>query len=290
MGTRPNRFRKTRAALVVAVIAAAHPPAGTAQDLSGEESFDVRRDAWIFSIPASIWLQRIERDRMGIRLRLSGTFAIQPFDDVGDISLDAIQVGAFVPGLELLIPLSDHSLLRPYADIGVGSASGELLGSAMVFGGGMRGEFVFPWHRFALGIEPRIALAATRASRDAGDDEFGTAYARFDARYPLWFKTGSYIPEMGAYVEPGYSFRDFTAASIIGASQDVGYEFEAGASFGFRGPYPKIWFLTIPRIGFGYRWGSGVRGWVIRLGGDRVTRLRWDDVPGSGGWGSNYHQ
>ena len=229
-------------------------------------------------------MRRIENTHFGIRLRLAGTFAVQPFDRIGDLDLDAIQIGALVPGIELLIPLSERSLLRPYADIGVGSASGDRLGSALILGTGIRGEFVFPWHRFALGIEPRVALAATRSSREAGDDEFGSVFVRLNSRHPLWFGVGAYLPEVGAYFEPGYSFRSLTLSSLFGAAESVGYEFELGATLGMRGRYPKIWFITIPRIGFGYRWGDGVRGWVIRLGGDRVTRLHWPDVPGSGGW------
>lgn len=227
---------------------------------------------------------------MGVRLRLAGTLVIQRFDRIEDFDLESINVGAIVPGVEFLIPLSDRALLRPYLDAGLGSTSGDLLGSGMVLGTGIRGEFLFPWRRFALGVEPRVALAATRFNGDAGDDEFGAVYARMNARYPLWFHIGRYLPEAGVYFEPGYSFRTLTVSSLVGLAQNVGYEFEFGATFGFRGPYPKIWFVTIPRIGFGYRWGEGVHGWVIRLGGDRVTRLKWDDVPYSGGWGSNYYK
>ena len=232
----------------------------------------------------------MEARRVGIRLRLSAAFAIQKFDQIGDLDLDGITVGAFVPGVELLIPLSDRSLLRPFADIGVGSASGDRLGTALVLGTGIRGEFVFPWHRFALGVEPRIILAATRSTKDAGDEAFGVAFARLSARYPLWFNVGSYVPEIGAYFEPGYSFRNLNLSSLLGIASEVGYEYEIGGSIGFRGPYPKVWFITIPRVGLGYRWGNGIHGWVIRLGGDRVTRLKWADVPGSGGWGSNPKQ
>ena len=52
---------------------------------------------------------------------------------------------------------------------------------------------------------------------------------------------------------------------------DAGYEL--GVSLGFFYPRPKIWFVRVPRLAIGYRFG-GLNGLRIRIGGDWITPIR----------------
>ena len=59
----------------------------------------------------------------------------------------------------------------------------------------------------------------------------------------------------------------------VGGRESVRWQYEVGVTLGFRVQAPKIWFIRVPRLGVGYRFGDGLEGLSIRIGGDRVTRL-----------------
>jgi hypothetical protein len=61
------------------------------------------------------------------------------------------------------------------------------------------------------------------------------------------------------------------AVAAVATPAEVLYEI--GATIGFRFLAPKIWFIAVPRLSVGYRFGDGLTGLRIRIGGDRVTRL-----------------
>ena len=125
--------------------------------------------------------------------------------------------------------------------------------------------------RFEIGFEPRLQFNVSKATK-ARDDDFGTVAAKLDARHPLWFEIGGYRPDLGVYIETGYFFDDLSFTSVGGELQRIDEQYEVGVSFGFRSR-PKLLFFRFPRIGVGYRFGDGLAGFRIRIGGDRITRL-----------------
>ena len=56
----------------------------------------------------------------GLRLRLTATLGYYDFEDL-EQTIASFRTVAFVPGVEVLFPLSSSSLLYPYIDLGVGS-------------------------------------------------------------------------------------------------------------------------------------------------------------------------
>ena len=73
------------------------------------------------SIPVSIWVRNLTEGRkLGIRLRLTGIIGFADFETVRDFDFESVRLGALIPGFELMLPLSQTSMLRPYLDAGVG--------------------------------------------------------------------------------------------------------------------------------------------------------------------------
>jgi hypothetical protein len=226
--------------------------------------------ATLLQIPVSISLRSIEKYPWGLRLRLTGVFGIHNFTTIEDLELGQIRSVTVIPGLELLLPLGRASMARPYVDVGIArvlTADRDVLISST----GVRFEFVFLWKRFEIGVEPRLQFNLAKESK-RNDDDFGTLALKVDARHPLWFKMGAHQPEMGVYVESGYLFDDLSFTKVEGGTLDINEQYEVGVSFGFQ-DRPKVLFLTVPRIGVGYRFGDGLKGFRIRIGGDRITRL-----------------
>jgi len=227
----------------------------------------------VLTVPVSIWLRRLTDGRkLGLRLRVTGVIGYQDFDRLEEFDVESIRLGGVFPGIEFLVPLSDRSMLRPFVDIGIGltnTAIDELLLTTF----GLRTEFVFPWRRWELGLEPRAQVGMSWADTDLVDDEYAMINAHMDARYPLGFTIGGQHPDVGGYFTPGYFPNGLNFTDEAGGRESVRMQYEIGVTLGFREQAPKIWFVRVPRLGVGYRFGDGLTGLSIRIGGDRVTRL-----------------
>lgn len=227
----------------------------------------------VLAIPVSIWLRRLTGDRrMGIRLRLTGILGFADFERIEELDLDSVRLGGVFPGIELLFPLGARSMLRPYLDLGVGLTDTRI-SNILVGDVGLRTEFVFPWKRWELGLEPRLLAGVASRSGETLDTEFIELAGKADARYPLGFTIDGQHPDVGAYVEAGWFPDGLDFVSQGGSRLTVDQTYEIGLTLGFRFLAPKIWFVRVPRLGIGYRFGDGLSGLRIRIGGDRVTRL-----------------
>ena len=227
----------------------------------------------VLSVPVSIWLRRLTDGRtLGLRLRITGVIGYQDFERLEDFNVESIHLGGVFPGIEFLLPLSDRSMLRPFMDIGVGLTNTEIA-EVLLTTIGLRTEFVFPWKRWELGLEPRAQVGLSWSNTELVDGEYATLTGRMDARYPLGFTIGGSTPDVGGYFEPGFFPNGLSFTSSDGGRTSIQKQYEVGITLGFRNPAPRIWFFRVPRLGLGYRFGDGLTGLRIRIGGDRVTRL-----------------
>ena len=121
-----------------------------------------------------------------------------------------------------------------------------------------------------LGLEPSLEYVAAVTSLDTDRDGVGTLSLYADARHPLWFTIGSSQPDVGAYAKQTVLWQPLEVGSEDDRAKISRFT-ELGRIFGFV-QRPKIWFFKLPTIGVGYRFGQ-VRGWTIRIGGDRLLRL-----------------
>ena len=238
----------------------------------------------VLSIPISFWLHRlpccgnpitpdIEGRKIGVRLRLTGVIGFAAFDSISEFDIRSVDLGAILPGIEVLFKTGERSMLRPYLDIGWGSTSST--STTLVYGElGLRSEFVWPWRRWELGLEPRLKGGYSFTDIDDFDLSNVELSARMDARYPLGFRIGGQTPDVGAYFKPSWYPNDISVPTPSGEQKSIYTQFEVGATLGFRFLSPMLCGLfRMPRLGLGYRFGDGTSGWSIQVGGDRVVRL-----------------
>jgi hypothetical protein len=227
------------------------------------------------SIPLSFPVRRFGLDRWGLRLRLTGSFGLYDLGVFEDFELDQIKTVAFLPGVEFQLPLSEHVVLRPFVDVGVGRDI-DRRASASLANTGVRSEFVFPWKTAIVGIVPRFEFATSRSSLDALDTDFAGVSVKFDMRHPLWFRLGTAQPDIGAYLKAGTYMKQVNFELRDNDPISIGREYEVGLTTGSC-PVLKLWFVPLPRVSVGYRWtDGGVSGVRISLG-DRVLRCdRWN--------------
>jgi hypothetical protein len=213
-------------------------------------------------------LRHHEEGRLGIAPRLSGSIAGLRAESITE-ELRTAALGSAAVGIELRIPLTERSLVRTYADLGMGfdfeSDRDAVLGLV-----GVLGEFVFPWHGWELGLQPGFDLSGASSSVDDLDDRLAALQLKADARHYLGFHIFGNRAQLGGYLDLARFFGDTDLNATTGGTSFVNNQLEVGVTFGTH-PRPKI-LLFRPLLNVGFRWGENLRG--IRIGlGDRLTRL-----------------
>jgi len=243
------------------------------------------RSVRVLNVPVTFTVRDWKERGWGVRLRLAGVLGVENVDGVGDIPDARLGSFALIPGIEVPIPLSPRSLLRPFFDLGLAFALEDpndlSPGTVGISALGLRSEFVFPWKRFELGLEPRAFYSVTWSTDELRDD-YGVVGIRTDARYPL-FGIGDKTLAGVLYVQPGWFVDALNlSADDEGPGTAVQQQIEIGVGYNWRGNAPKIWVFSVPPVSFGYSFGDGLEGIRLRVGDSRLTHLpleTWTDQP-----------
>ncbi len=237
---------------------------------------------WVVRIAPAIRFRQMKAGTVGIRLRTALVLALQNVTDILDFDFDRRKLFSMSTGIGLDIPVGRLTTLRPYADIGLG-VDNELGRRSLIAGLGMRTEFLKLWKRWRFGLEPGFRFSASRSKIGDGlegidgidgiDGNYSEAWLRTSARYPLWFDVGPARPDIGVYGEISYLFDSLTFVSVDGDLNPIRALYEAGIIFGFQSPRPRVWFITVPSVSVGLRFGGDLRGFRIRFGGDWLTQV-----------------
>ena len=221
-------------------------------------------------IPAYLGLRSWEEHPVGLRLRLAATFAVNDLEYVLDNGLEQVNMTALTAGMEMLHTFGNNHMVRPFFDIGGGSDanSGQ---EVLLLTGGLRTEFIFAGSRFFYGLEPGFEWT-NRTGADLEDRSSFNPFITLSARRVLGFTVAGHQPDGGVFLEAGYDFNALELSSVRSTRDAVNTNYEVGVGFGFSQTHPKIWFVRVPRIRIGYRFGD-LEGWRLRLGGDWLARV-----------------
>lgn len=243
------------------------------------------RSVRVLNVPVTFTVRDWKDRGWGLRLRLAGVLGVENVDGVGDIPDAKLGSLALIPGVEVPIPLSQRSLLRPFFDIGLAFALEDpedlSPGTVGISAIGLRSEFVFPWKKFELGLEPSAFYSVTWSTDELRDD-YGVVGFKTDARYPL-FGIGDKTLTGMLYLQPGWFVDALNLSTdVAGSGIAVRQQIEFGVGYNWRGDAPKIWIFSIPPVAIGYSFGDGLEGIRLRVGDGRLTHLpldTWADPP-----------
>ncbi len=219
------------------------------------------RSIQVYRIPISFHLRRLDEHPWGLRLYVPlslGSYELEAITDVGDF-FTKVQSVAIVPGVEFLVPVGDRWVLKPFGEVGVGddSATGDL---SLLYSAGLRARGEYGARPFDVMVGGALRYRNNTTSQ-AVNNWYSTVEFGVDSQLPLGFSLGSKAASGGAYVilrhYPNLDFELITADSF-----SVRWNYEVGLSFS-TDPILKLWFVKMPWIGLGYRWGDGVQG--VRL-------------------------
>ena len=201
------------------------------------------------------------RDKLGWRLLLPAVAAFQ--EETG--TNFEFEAAAFVPGLEMQIPVNSYWTLKPFAQFGLGkdTSGGDL---TYIYGGGARSLISIPWKKFVFGIGNSIILAENRNSTENQKEGFSMLEAGLDVRHPLGLSLWNRELDIGVFFVVSRFFNKVEFLEDLGDTERINRIYTAGLTIG-SGDAVSIWKIDVDRVGIDYRWGNkGFRGIGFYLG------------------------
>jgi len=200
-------------------------------------------------------------DKLGFRLLFPAVVALEEETDTNF----TFGGGAFVPGLEVQIPVNSYWTLKPFAQFGAGkdTAGGDL---EYIYGGGARSLISIPWKKFNFGIGNSIILAENRNSTKNETDGFSMLEAGLDIRHPLGLSLLSRELDVGLFFVASRFFNRVEFLEDLGNTERLKLIYTAGLTIG-SGKAVSIWKINVDRVGIEYQWGNaGFQGIGFNMG------------------------
>lgn len=200
-------------------------------------------------------------DRLGFKLLLPAVLAVEDETET-DFTFGA---AAFVPGLEVQIPINQYWTIKPFGQFGAGkdSAGGDL---NYVYGGGARSLISFPWEKFVFGIGNSVILAEDRDATTGESSGFSMLEAGLDVSHPIGLTLLNRELDVGFFFVVSRFFNRVDFLEDGGETERINRLYTVGLTLETHEPV-SIWQIDFDRAGIDYRWGNaGFRGIGLNLG------------------------
>ena len=200
-------------------------------------------------------------DKLGFRILLPALAAVEEETD-SDFTFGS---AAFVPGLEVQIPINKYWTLKPFGQFGAGkdTAGGDL---QYIYGGGARSLVSFPWQKFNFGIGNSIILAEDKDSASNDSNGFSMVEAALDVSHPIGLSFRNQALDAGVFFVARRFFNRVDFLEDGGETERVNRIYTIGMTIGARDSV-SIWNIKFDRVGIDYTWGNaGLRGIGFNLG------------------------
>jgi hypothetical protein len=231
---------------------------GTGYYKIGEESVAVVR------LPFAHTLRQATEEQWGLRLTLPVAGAFANFDftefDLGHVSTAGM---SFVPGLEIVIPLSPAWTVKPFASLGMGRDF-QHDSNAIIYSVGATTVYQLPTGDSVLSA---IGGKLVYAGYQSGGEKniLGAVSIGGDLGFPLSMEISGRQAVLGTQLIGTVYFNNLDFLIPGSPREEVSHEVEVALTLGARRPF-EVLGIGFDRFGLGYRWGSdGLRG--VRLVG-----------------------
>ena len=234
---------------------------GVYQVKNADKRFAVLRAPFAYTLRDAQYDKAALRDKLGFRLLLPALVAVEEETDA-DFTFGT---AAFVPGLEVQIPINKYWTLKPFGQFGAGkdTAGGDL---QYIYGGGARSLVSFPWEKFNFAIGNSIILAEDRDSRSKESSGFSMLEAGLDVSHPIGLSFRNRALDAGMFFVLRRFFNRVDFLEDGGETERVNRIYTIGVTLGTRQSV-SIWKIEFDRVGIDYTWGNaGLRGIGFNMG------------------------
>ncbi|MBP1612300.1 MAG: hypothetical protein H6Q01_963 [Acidobacteria bacterium] len=225
------------------------------------------RTIQIYTITGEVPLVRPSDERIGVGLILPvtlGFFDFEPEDLLESGLPEGVNTLSFVPGVELAIPLRRGWSLFPWVQAGVALdfAADQ---QSWIFAGGLDARWERRYGARLLRATVKPFYAGNVLEGFGSYDDYGEVDLGLEAREPLGACLGSAELDLGYFLIAYYYTQDLSFLRAPSTRLGLSNQFEAGFTVGTVRPV-RVWGVTLPRVGFSYRFGAGVPAVRLVLG------------------------
>jgi hypothetical protein len=228
---------------------------------SADKRLAVLRAPFAYTLRDAQYDKAAFRDKLGFRLLLPAVVAVEDETD-SDFTFGT---AAFVPGLEVQIPINKYWTLKPFGQFGAGkdTAGGDL---QYIYGGGARSLVSFPWKKFNFGIGNSIILAEDKDSASNESNGFSMLEAGLDVSHPIGLSFQKRALDAGIFFVLRRFFNRVDFLEDGGETENVNRIYTIGMTLAVRESV-SIWKIAFDRVGIDYTWGNaGLRGLGFNMG------------------------
>jgi len=213
------------------------------------------RTAAIFRIPISYTFREPTDEQFGIKLLVPTALGFFDFDIVNDLVPDTDQLAtvSVVPGLELQFLVGENWRIAPAGFLGFGmDLSND--DSSVIYGASVSAlrplKIAYPEMHFGT------ALILSGYDPRTEDGDFVTRWsAGVDAKFPTRWRFDDRDVFLGGHIIGYYYMNRLEFQTIVDEPIKLRAELEFGVFLGAR-PAPKIFGITMDRLGMGYRFSD----------------------------------
>jgi hypothetical protein len=189
-------------------------------------------------------------DRLGLKLLLPALAGYQQETDTND----DLGAAAFVPGLEVQVPINKHWTLKPFGQVGVGNDTGE--GDLQyIYGTGIRSLVSIPYRDFIFGLGNSVILAENRNASTDDVNGFSMLEIGLDMRTPLGFNLLNRQINFGVFFVASRFYNRVDFIKEIDETERTNRIYTIGLTIESDDPV-SIWKFNFDRVGIDYRWGN----------------------------------
>src|SRR5262245_16855400 len=204
----------------------------------------------LYRLPFSFHLRKLDRHPWGLKVTFPVSLTSLQIDGASSLIDFArnLRIAAIIPGLELEIPVGSRTLVRPFAEAGIGRGTGRS-STEVMYGAGVRAR-TFQELRFLHITYGGSAAARKRPALADLYDDYGAFEAGIDAQIPLGFRVRNKQARGGVYVI-GRGFHGLELERDNQPPIVLRSQLEVGASFS-TAPDLRIWKIRLPWLAGGY--------------------------------------
>jgi hypothetical protein len=226
--------------------------------------------AQVYPLPLSYTIGDFLRSGWALKLLAPveiGLYSLNVTDTTGEHLSLSQQSVALVPGAELQVPVGARTVVKPFAQFGVGHTFGVDTGSAnaYIYMAGVRA--ISQWHLGAtmLSLGNAAIYAGDRAIGSGFSEHYVSLQLGAEVRHPLGFRMGSLEPDLGLYAIEYFYPVPLVFSRFLQPDLRIANQGEIGFSVGSAMPF-ELLGLSNPRLGVGFVFGGGLNVWHVNFG------------------------
>ncbi len=213
------------------------------------------RTITIFRIPISWTIREPTPEKFGMKVKVPTAIGFHNFDLFDDLIPTDEQFATLsvVPGLELQYLVGENWRVAPAAYLGLGTdlASSE---RSVIYGAGASALRPLRTAYPEMHLGTAIIISGYESNKSRGD--FLSRWSvGVDAKFPLNWRVAERDVFVGGHVIGYYYMNRLEFQTVVDEPIKVRAELEFGVFFGAR-PSPKIFGITLDRLGVGYRFSD----------------------------------